>query len=96
LAEPLVVLGTLEAGKDEIVDGLLTGVRGSSLDAIDRIDVDARGAEAGLLGIEAAPSGMNARFFVRALPGATGIIAASLRITAQGHTETLDVYGAAR
>ena len=95
ISEPLHVLGLMPAGKDEFFDVILTGVRGNSLKAIELIEVDSRGAEAGLLGIEAAPSGMNARFFVRATEDAPGIIGVTLRITAQGSTQTMDVYGAA-
>lgn len=95
ISKPLAVLGWMGFEHDEVIEVLLTGLRGSSLNAIERIDVDVHGAQAGLLGIEPAPSGMNARFYVRAEVDATGIVAASLRITAAGHTETMDVYGAA-
>lgn len=95
ISDPLRVLGRMTPGEDETIEVFLTGVRGTALRAIERIEADQRGAEAWLMGIEPAPAGMAARFAVRPVEDAPGVVAVTLRITARGHTETLDVYGAA-
>lgn len=93
VSERLLVLGPLAHAEDSTFTVLLTGARGEPLNAIEALHMDTHGVDGGLLGVEAAPSGMNARLFVRPLRQ-SGVIAATFNITVNGHTETLDVYGA--
>jgi hypothetical protein len=88
----VVTLGAIRPGERRVLHLGLAGLGRETLTTLEDVRVDAVGAEAGVIGIGAAPNGLLVRLRIGVADDASGLVRAAVRFTAEGHSETVELF----